>query len=102
MSWMISDNEVEIRARSMEDEAEREVFCRNFGEHWSKKHKRFFCIPEEHVDFQMKNMKGWDKGRNSKLVSKYDTTPIGRVKFLCALKRSCHSIYQVGKKQYYK
>jgi hypothetical protein len=31
MSWMTFNNEVEIRARSMEDEAEREVFCRNFG-----------------------------------------------------------------------
>jgi hypothetical protein len=27
MSWMTSDNEVEIRAWSMEDEGEREVFC---------------------------------------------------------------------------
>jgi hypothetical protein len=27
MLWMTSDNEVEIRAQSMEDEAEREVFC---------------------------------------------------------------------------
>jgi hypothetical protein len=42
----------------MEDEAEREVFCQNFGRHWNKKHKRFFRIPEEHVDFQMKSMKG--------------------------------------------
>jgi hypothetical protein len=31
MSWMISDNEVEIQARSMEDEGEHEVFYRNFG-----------------------------------------------------------------------
>jgi hypothetical protein len=34
MSWMTSDNEVEIRTRSMEDEGEREVFCRNFGGPW--------------------------------------------------------------------
>jgi hypothetical protein len=40
MSWMIFDNEVEIRARSMEDEGEREVFCRNFGGHWDKEHNR--------------------------------------------------------------
>jgi hypothetical protein len=51
MSWMTSDNEVKIWALSMEDETERKVFCRNFGGHWSKKHKRFFRIPEEHVDF---------------------------------------------------
>jgi hypothetical protein len=36
MSWMTSDNEVEIRARSMENEVECEVFCRNFGGHWNK------------------------------------------------------------------
>jgi hypothetical protein len=43
----------------MEDEAEREVFYQNFGGHWDKEHNRFFCIPEEHVDFQTKSMKGW-------------------------------------------
>jgi hypothetical protein len=58
------------------------------GGHWSKKHKRFFCIPEEHVDFQTKSMKGWDRGCISKLVSKYDTTPIGKAKFLLALKEA--------------
>jgi hypothetical protein len=58
MLWMTSDNEVEIRAQSMEDEVKREVFCQNFGGHWSKKHKSFFHIPEECVDFQTKSMKG--------------------------------------------
>jgi hypothetical protein len=42
----------------MEDEAKRKVFCRNVGGHWSKKHKRFFRISEECVDFQTKSMKG--------------------------------------------
>ena len=49
MSWMTSDNEVEIRPRSMEDEIEREVLCRNFSGHWSTKHKRFFRIPNKRV-----------------------------------------------------
>jgi hypothetical protein len=31
-------------------------------------------------------MKGWDKGRHSELLSTYDTTAIGRAKFLHALK----------------
>jgi hypothetical protein len=91
MSWMTSDNEVEIRARSMEDEGEREVFCRNFGGYWNKEHNRFFHILEERVNFQKKSMKGWpgwDRGHISKLVSKYDTTPIGRAKFLLALKKA--------------
>lgn len=48
MSWMTSDYEVEIRARSMEDEGQREVFCRNFGGHWDKEYNKFFRIPEEH------------------------------------------------------
>jgi hypothetical protein len=91
MSWMTSDNEVEIRARSMEDEGEHEVFCRNFGGHWNKEHNRFFRIPEERVDFQKKSMNGWpgwDRDHISKLVSKYDTTSIGRAKFLLALKEA--------------
>jgi hypothetical protein len=86
---MTSDNEVEIRVRSMEGEVEREVFCQNIGGHWDKEHNRFFHIPEERVDFQKKSMKGWpgwDRGHISKFVSKYDTTPIGRAKFLLALK----------------
>jgi hypothetical protein len=75
----------------MEDEGEREFFCRNFGGHWNKEHNRFFRIPEERVDFQKKSMKGWpgwDRGHISKLVSKYNTTPIGRAKFLLALKEA--------------
>jgi hypothetical protein len=40
------------------------------------------------VDFQTKSMKGWDRGCISKLISKYDTTPIGRAKFLLALKEA--------------
>jgi hypothetical protein len=73
-------------AWSMEDEGEREVFCRNLGGHY-----RFFCIPEERVDFQKKSMKGWpgwDRGHILKLVSKYNTAPIGRAKFLFALKEA--------------
>jgi hypothetical protein len=33
-------------------------------------------------------MKGWDRGCILKLVSKYDPTPIGRAKFLLALKEA--------------
>jgi hypothetical protein len=63
MSWMTSDYEVEIRARSMENEVELKVLCRNFGGHWSVKHGRFFRILEVCVDFQTQSMKGWDKDR---------------------------------------
>jgi hypothetical protein len=81
----------------MEDEVEHEVFCPNFGGHWSKKYKRFFRIPEERVDFQTKSMKGWDKGRILKLVSKYDTTSIGRAKFLLALKEAANQYVELEK-----
>jgi hypothetical protein len=36
----------------------------------------------------MKGWPGWDRSRISKLASKYDTTPIGRAKFLLALKEA--------------
>jgi hypothetical protein len=32
------DIEIELRARAIEDDAQREWFCRNFGGHWSKQH----------------------------------------------------------------
>jgi hypothetical protein len=58
---------------------------------WDKEHSRFFRILEERVDFQKKSMKGWpgwDRGHISKLASKYDTTSIGRAKFLLGLKEA--------------
>jgi hypothetical protein len=36
----------------------------------------------------MKGWTGWDRGHISKLVNKYDTMPIGRAKFLLALKEA--------------
>ena len=91
MSWMTFHYEVEIQARSMEDEGQREVFYQSFGGHWNKKYKRFFCIPEERVDFQKKSMKGqpdWDRSHILRLASKFDTMPIGKAKFLLALKEA--------------
>jgi hypothetical protein len=85
---MTFDNEVEIQARSIDDAAKREIFCRNFGGHWSEKHTNFFHIPEERVDFQSQSVKGWDKGRLSELLKAYNTIPVGRAKFLCALKEA--------------
>jgi hypothetical protein len=98
VSWMTSDNEVEIRARSMEDEVECKVFCQNFGGHWSKKYIRFFRILEECVDFQTKSMKGWDGGCISKLVSKYDIIPIGGAKFLFVLNKEAAVQYVESEK----
>jgi hypothetical protein len=88
ISWMTFDYEVEILARSIDDAAKRKLFCCNFGGHWSEKHANFFRISEELVDFQIQSMKGWDKGRLSELLKAYNTSPIGRAKFLCALKEA--------------
>jgi hypothetical protein len=88
MSWMTFDYEVEIRARSIDDATKHELFCRNFGGHWSMKQAKFFRIPEERMDFQTQSMKGWYKGCLSELVKVYNTTLIGRTKFLCALKEA--------------
>jgi hypothetical protein len=36
----------------------------------------------------MKGWPDWDRGHILKLVNKYDTTPIGRAKFLLVLKKA--------------
>jgi hypothetical protein len=45
----------------------------------------------------MKGWPGWDRGHISKLVSKYDTTPIGRAKFLLALKEAAIQYVELEK-----
>ena len=47
--WMTQDYEVEVRARGIQNEVDREVFCHNFGGHWSVKHNRFFRFPKKEV-----------------------------------------------------
>ena len=48
--WMTQDYEVEIRAREIQDSNQQELFCRNFGGHWSTEHKRFFRFPPKKVE----------------------------------------------------
>jgi hypothetical protein len=86
MLWMTSDYEIEIQAQSMDNTTQHELFCHNFGGHWSVKHGKFFRILEECMDFQTWNMKGWDKGCILRLIRTYDTISIGRAIFLRALK----------------
>jgi len=47
---MTQDYEVEIRAREIDDAEQRELFCRNFGGHWSVEHQRFFRFPPKKVE----------------------------------------------------
>jgi hypothetical protein len=45
----------------------------------------------------MKGWPGWDRGHISKLASKYDTTPIGRAKFLLTLKEAAIQYVELEK-----
>lgn len=94
---MTSNNEVEIQAQSIEDGAEHKVICQNFSGHWNEKHKKFFYILEERVDFQKKNMKGWDTSCILKLITKYNTTSIGWAKFLHAIKEAAIQYVELEK-----
>ena len=40
--WMTKDREVELRARGIDDDEARELFCRGMGGHWSGDHHKFF------------------------------------------------------------
>jgi hypothetical protein len=44
-----------------------------------------------------RRVKGWDKGRLSKLLKVYDTTPIGRAKLLCDLKEAARRRFCMSK-----
>lgn len=48
--WMTRDYEVEVRAREIEDGEQRELFCRNFGGHWSIEHKQFYRFPPKRIE----------------------------------------------------
>ena len=95
-SWMTQDYQVEIRARNIKDEEQRELFCRNFGGHWSIEHKRFFRFPPKRVGKREDG--SWhevadtlDLGEEYK---KYDHTPIGRALVLAKLEEA--AIYRTS------
>ena len=51
ISWMTSNFEVEIQARSMDNVIECELFCCNSSGHSTVQYKIFFCILKELIDF---------------------------------------------------
>jgi hypothetical protein len=59
--WMTKDYEIELRARAIKDDAQREWFCRNFRGHWNKQHQRFLIPPKE-----SKEMRGWQMARGGR------------------------------------
>jgi len=88
--WMTKDYEIELRARAIEDDAQREWFCRNFGGHWSKQHKRFFRFPPKKVE---KSGDGkWheveDADAYGEEYKEYDHTVIGRALVLSKLEEA--------------
>ena len=88
--WMTRDYEVEIRARDIDNSEQREVFCRNFGGHWSIDHKRFFRFPPKRVE---KREDGsyheiTDDIELHESYKKYDHTLIGRALVLAKLEEA--------------
>jgi hypothetical protein len=87
---MKKDYEIELRAQAIEDDAQREWFCRNFGGHWSKQHERFFRFPPKKVE---KSGDGkWheveDVDAYGEEYKKYDWTVIGRALVLSKLEEA--------------
>jgi hypothetical protein len=85
--WMTKDYEIELLAQAIEDDAQHEWFCRNFGGHWSKQHQRFFRFPPKKVeksgDGKWHEVEDADTYREE--YKKYNQTVIGRALFLSKL-----------------
>ena len=78
--WMTKDYEIKLRAQAIEDDAQHEWFCRNFGGHWNKQHQWFFQFPPKKVE-KLEDGK-WHKVEDADAYrgeyKKYDHTVIGR------------------------
>ena len=88
--WMTFDKEVELRARGIEDDEVRELFCRSMGGHWSMQHKKFFRFPEKEVQ---KGPDGnWREVERTQEFNEqygsYNHTLIGRALFLSKLEEA--------------
>lgn len=83
MFWMTSDFEVETRARAIDNEQQRELFCRNFGGHWSLENGRFFRIPPICYSTTAEAGAATIEDRELREIRlKYSMAPIGRARFL--------------------
>jgi hypothetical protein len=87
---MTKDYEIELQARAIEDDAQREWFYHNFGGHWNKQHQRFFLFPTKKVE---KSGDGkWhevdDADAYGEEYKKYDRTVIGRALVLLKLEEA--------------
>ena len=88
--WMTQDYEVEVRAREIEDCEQQELFCRNFGGHWSIEHKRFFRFPPKRAEKREDG--SWHEVENDielgEEYKKYNRTLVGRALFLAKLEEA--------------
>ena len=88
--WMTQDYEVEIRAREIQDSNQQELFCCNFGGHWSIEHKRFFRFPPNKVEKRKDG--SWHEVEDAidfgKEYEKYNRTPVGKALFLAKLEEA--------------
>jgi hypothetical protein len=87
---MTKDYEIELRAQAIEDDAHREWFCHNFGDHWSKQHQRLFRFLPKKVE--MSGDGKWheveDADAYGEEYKKYDRTAIGRALVLSKLEKA--------------
>lgn len=78
------------------DVEHRELFCRNFGGHWSIEHNRFFRFPPKRVEKREDG--SWHEVPESTDLGdeykKYDHTPIGRALVLAKLEEA--AIYRTS------
>ena len=88
--WMTQDYEVEIRAREIQDSNQQELFCHNFGGHWSTEHKRFFRFPPKKLEKREDG--SWHEVEDAidfgKEYKNYIRSPIGRALFLAKLEEA--------------
>ena len=88
--WMTQDYEVEVRARDIENDEQRELFCRNFGGHWSTEHKSFFRFPPKRA--KKREDGSWHEVEDDiefgEEYKKYNHTVVGRALFLAKLEEA--------------
>ena len=97
MFWMTSDFEVESRARAIGNEEQRELFCRNFGGHWSSENGQFFRIPAKFYDIAAKSTERCSEDKElEELRKKYAVEPIGRARFLLKLEEAAQEHCRIG------
>ena len=81
---------MEIRAREIQDSNQQELFCRNFGGHWSTEQKRFFRFPPNKVEKREDG--SWHEVEDvidfGKEYEKYNRAPVGRALFLAKLEEA--------------